>query len=161
VKALLTAGAIVAALLLQSALAQLAPVQARLFDPFLLVVVYCALSGGEVHGMLAGLAAGWVQDVHFGPTVVGLSALTKILVGFAVGVAGTRFLLVGTGPRILVIFAATVADALLLERLASVFDIPAYEMSLEGLLARATLDSLVGAAVFEVLSRRSVREALR
>ena len=59
--------------------------QARVFDPFLLVVVYCGLTGGEVHGMLAGAAAGWVQDVHFGGRILGLSGLSKLLVGFGVG----------------------------------------------------------------------------
>ena len=53
------------------------PAEARFLDPFLLVVVYCALVGGETHGMLAGAAAGWVQDVHFGGSVLGLSALAE------------------------------------------------------------------------------------
>src|SRR5260370_10167363 len=91
--------AILGALLVQSALTQLVPGQARVFDPFLLVVVYCALTEGETHGMLAGMAAGWVEDVHFGGTVLGFSALTKILVGFGGGMAAARFLLIGPLAR--------------------------------------------------------------
>ena len=68
-----------AALLLQSALTQVAPAQARLFDPFLIVVVYFGLAFGESYGMFAGMLAGWIQDVFFGGTVAGLTALSKIL----------------------------------------------------------------------------------
>ena len=63
-RALWTALALAGAVLVETALAHLVSSPGRFLDPFLLVVVYCALSGGETHGMLAGAAAGWVQDVH-------------------------------------------------------------------------------------------------
>ena len=78
--------AVVAALLVQSGLSQVLPPAARLFDPFLLVLVYCGLAYGETHAMMAGAAAGWVQDVHFGGPVLGLSGLTKVVLGFLVGI---------------------------------------------------------------------------
>lgn len=158
-RAFWTAAAILAALLLQSALSQLFPSQARLFDPFLLVLVYCGLIGGETHGMLAGLAAGWVQDIHFGTPVAGLSGLTKVLVGFGVGLAGARFLLAGPGSRILVVFVATLVDALIFERIASVFEIRVYELSFGGLLSRAALNALVGGPLYEIVDRRMRRGA--
>jgi len=159
-KLLWTAFAILAAFLLESALSRLAPNQARILDPFLLVAVYCALHGGEVHGMLAGAAAGWIQEVHFGgQTVVGLSGLAKVIVGFGVGLTAGRFLIVGPGPRFLVIFVATLVDALIYQGLASGFDIPAYELSLARLLARAGVNALIGAALYELIDRRSRAEA--
>ena len=108
-----TALAILAALLVQTALGRLLPMQARVFDPFLLVVVYCGLTGGETHGMLAGASAGWVQDVHFGGRILGLGGLTKLLLGFAVGVGSTRFHLGEPAARLLVLMVATIADALI------------------------------------------------
>jgi cell shape-determining protein MreD len=51
------------AALAQSGLSLLWPAQARMFDPFLLVMVYCGLTYGETHGTLAGAAAGWIQDI--------------------------------------------------------------------------------------------------
>jgi len=153
-RALLTGLAILAALLLDSALSHVSPVAARVFDPFLLVTVYCGLQGGETHGMLAGAAAGWVQDVHFGGMVVGLSGLTKVLVGFAVGVAGSRFLLSGPLARACVLFAAALVDSLLVEGLASAFDIRAYELPLGALVGRGALNAVVGAMTFEALDRR-------
>jgi rod shape-determining protein MreD len=153
-RAVWTAAAILAALLLQTALGIVMPTSGRVLDPFLLVVVYCGLAGGETHGMLAGVAAGWVQDIHFGGSVAGLSALSKLVVGYAVGLAGNRFMIVGTGPRLLVLIAATVADAVLFDRLALVFEVGAAALSVADLLTRAAVNALVGAAVFGVVDFR-------
>jgi rod shape-determining protein MreD len=153
-----TSVGIVAALLAQSALSHVLPQQARVFDPFLLVLVYCGLSAGETHGMLAGAAAGWVQDVHFGGPIMGLSGLTKVLVGFGVGLAGTRFLLTGTVSRILVLVAATVVNVALFQSLASVFEIQIYTAHAQTVALQAGLNALVGAVLFEFVDRR-VRES--
>jgi rod shape-determining protein MreD len=161
VRILWTVVATVAALLLQSALGVVAPGHGRALDPFLLVVVYCGLIGGEAHGMLAGVLAGWVQDIHFGGSVAGLSALTKLLVGYGLGVAGNRFMIVGTAPRLLALFSATVADAVLFDRLAVVLDIPAAPLSILSLLSRASVNALVGAALFEAVDLRFKRRAVR
>ena len=158
-RAVWTAAALLAALLAQSALSRVAPDQARILDPFLLVVVYCGLAAGETHGMLAGLAAGWVQDVQFGGPVVGLSGLTKVVVGFGVGAASSRFLLSGPAARVLVLFAAALTDALLFERLAAAFEIAVHPLSPLAMLARATLNALLGGPLFELLDRRLIRVA--
>jgi rod shape-determining protein MreD len=123
-----TAVALLGALLLQTALTQIAPGHARILDPFLIVLVYCALIGGEMQGMLAGGAAGWIQDIHFGGSVLGLSGLTKILIGFAVGAASTR---------------------------ASVFDVTSYDVTPAGILVRAIVNAVVGVAAYELVERRS------
>jgi rod shape-determining protein MreD len=156
-----TLGGLFVALLVESALGRIAPSGARLFDPFLLVFVYCALTWGETHGMLAGVAAGWVQDIHFGGGILGLSGLTDVLLGFVVGLAGARFLLVGTTSRLLVLFGATLAQSLVLERCASLFEIPVHTLSLPGLLIRSGATSIVGALVFELLDARRRAAALR
>ena len=156
-----TAAALLVALLLQSILGVVAPDQGRIVDPFLLVVVYCGLMGGETHGMLAGVAAGWVQDIHFAGPVAGLSALTKLLVGFGVGVAGNRFLITGTAPRILTLFVAALTDAILFERLALVFEIPSGSLSILALLGRATANALAGAVIFELVEMRFPRKEVR
>jgi len=159
-KAFWTLVAIVAAVLLQTALSRVFPNGSLMFDPFLLVVVYCGLTYGETHGMLAGAVAGWVQDVQFGGQVAGLSGLTKLILGFGVGLAGTRFLLVGAAPQILVLSATTIADALLMHSLASVFSIQTHDLSAAGLAIRAVVNALVGAGVFSMIDRRVGRESL-
>ncbi len=143
-----------ASLLVQSALGAILPGAARLFDPFLLVLVYCGLSFGETHAMLAGAAGGWVQDVHFGGEVLGLSGLTKVLIGFAVGVAATRFQLTEAGPRALVLLGAAVVDTLLLWGLAAAFDIAVARPGATVVAARAAINAALGVLFFGLLERR-------
>ena len=152
-----TAVALLVAFLLQSALTHIVPRQARMVDLFVLVLVYCGLVGGETHAMLAGAAGGWVQDVQFGGGVVGLSGLTKVLVGFGVGLSGTRFHLTEPGARVLVLFAATLVDDLVFERLASAFDVRIETLSLGGLLMRATLNAAIGGVIFFYVDRYLAR----
>lgn len=156
----LTVAGLALALAAQTALSLMLPREARLFDPFLLVVVYCGLVFGETHGMLAGTAAGWIQDLQFGGAVTGLQALTKILIGFAVGATATRFLIAAATTRFLVLFAATLLDALVFERFALVFEVPASELSVAGLFARAALNAALGSALFQALDTR-LKQAAR
>jgi rod shape-determining protein MreD len=102
-RAVWTGLAISGAVIVETALGYLVPAPGRYLDPFLLVVVYCALTGNETHGMLAGAAAGWVQELLFGGRVLGLSALAKLLVGYAVGLGAGRFLIASTAARALVV----------------------------------------------------------
>jgi rod shape-determining protein MreD len=158
-RAVWTGVAIVGALLVETALGYLVPEPGQYLDPFLLVVVYCALRRGETHGMLSGVAAGWVQDVHFGGTVLGLSALSKLVVGFVVGAAGSHFLITSTGARGLVLLLAALGDALLVQWLASVFGIDAWPMTPVALAARACLTAVVGSVLFALVDRRLQQEA--
>jgi len=156
-RAFWTALAIAGAVLVETALGYLVASPGRYLDPFLLVVVYCALVGGETHGMLAGMAAGWAQDALFGGPVLGLSALSKLLVGFSVGAGTGRFLISGAGARGLVVLLATVADAVLVQWLASAFSLNADFLPPLGLAARASLNALVGGLLFAQVDRRRRR----
>jgi len=158
VKVFLTGLAILMALVVATALGQLVPSLGRVVDPFLLVVVYCALRGGETQGMLSGLCAGWVQDAQFAGPVLGISPLTKIVIGFTVGLAGTRFLLVGFGARTLVLLAASAADSFLFQWLAAVFDVRVVDLGPLAMLWRATVNAGLGVAIFEIIDRRLPRE---
>jgi rod shape-determining protein MreD len=160
VRAFWTGLAILVALLVASSLSRLLPAVAPVLDPFLLVVVYGALSRGETHGMLTGVAAGWVQDVNFGGTVIGIAPLSKLVVGYGVGLAASRFLLAGAGPRTLTLLVAVVADALLFSWVASVFDVRTAVLSPVALASRATVNAAIGVVVFELVDRRLRRESL-
>jgi hypothetical protein len=107
--------------------------------------------------MLAGAAAGWVQDVHFGGRVLGLGGLTKVLIGYGVGLSSTRFHLGEMQGRIVLLVAATVADALLFGALAAVFDVEAYQLSPLGLLLRAVVNALAGIVLYEAVERQGRR----
>jgi rod shape-determining protein MreD len=153
-RAVWTALALAGAVLVETGLSHLVSSPGRFLDPFLLVVIYCALAFGETHGMLAGAAAGWLQDALFGGRVLGISALSKLLVGFAVGIAAGRFLIATTAARALVVLLAAVADALLVQWLASVFSLEALLLPPLALATRATLSALVGGLLFALVDRR-------
>ncbi|HET7746911.1 MAG TPA: rod shape-determining protein MreD, partial [Vicinamibacteria bacterium] len=142
------------ALLVQTVLGLLSPTAARVLDPFLILTVYCGLVGGPSHGMLAGAAAGWVQDVHFGGPILGLSGLTRTLIGFTVGVGTARFHLGEPLARVLVLMVATLADALLLRWLAGAFDVQTASLSPLGLLLRSGVTAAAGLVLFETVDRR-------
>jgi rod shape-determining protein MreD len=156
-RALWTAAALAGAVLVETGLSHLVTAPGRYLDPFLLVVVYCALVFGETHGMLAGAAAGWLQDALFGGRVLGISGLSKLLVGYAVGIAAGRFLIATTAARALVVLIASVADALLLQWLASVFSLEALLLPPLALATRATLSALVGGLLFALVDQRLSR----
>jgi rod shape-determining protein MreD len=141
------------AFVVQTLLSQLAPAQSRVLDPFLLVVVYCGLVGGETHGMLAGAAAGWIQDVHFGGSVLGMTALSKLVVGFLVGLAGARFLLAAPAARGLVVLVAALVDALLFSQMSTLFDVPTLPSSAFAIAGRAALNAAIGMLLFRLLDR--------
>jgi rod shape-determining protein MreD len=151
--------ALVGAVLVQTALGYVVPSPGRFVDPFLLIVVYTALVAGETPGMLAGVAAGWVQDVVFGGRVLGLSALSKLAVGYLTGLAGGRFLIATTGARALAILAASFLDGMLVPWLASVFAIEVTPLGPLAFVARASLNALAGGLVFAAVERRRQRSA--
>lgn len=74
----------VAALLIQSTLAELISVQQIKPDFVLIVLVFMSLSDGHIMGTTFGFLSGWIQDVY-APQYLGLNALCKSIVGFFVG----------------------------------------------------------------------------
>ena len=96
------------AVLVQTALGYVMAGPGRFLDPFLLLVVYAALAAGDTRGMLAGTAAGWVQDVVFGGRVLGLSALSKLTVGYVVGARRRPLPDHDTGARAVAVLVASV-----------------------------------------------------
>jgi rod shape-determining protein MreD len=155
------AAGLAAALMAQSALSLWDPSQGRVVDPFLIVVVFCGLAWGETWGMLGGVAAGWIQDVHFGGTILGLTALSRLIVGYMVGAAGSRLLLTSSGARFLVLFAAAVADAGIFQGLASAFDVAQAPLSWVALMVRSASNAFIGTVILAAVDRRARRELRR
>ena len=98
-----------------------------------------------------------MPHIHFAGPVLGLSAFTKLLLGYAVGVGGGHFLIVGPAARALVLLLATLGDAVVFQWLAAVFDVRVLDLSPLALASRATVNAVVGAVLFELLDRRLAR----
>ena len=155
----LWAGAvIVAALLVQAGLSLLAPTFAPLLDLFLIITVFVCLARGPVAGMVVGAVAAWAQDVSYGGPILGLIGLARVLVAFAVGHAGHRFVITSVPAQAATLFGASLLDVWLLSRFAAVFEVPLAGLPLLGLLGRAAVNAVVGTLAFRLIEWRRQRE---
>jgi len=75
----------------------------------LVVVVLAALSGGPIVGLWAGTFAGLLQDLMSGG-LVGVSGLSKSLIGATIGFLARRLMRTGYGYRIVLITLATIMN---------------------------------------------------
>src|SRR6187397_813907 len=79
-------------------------------DLVLIVVVYIALKGGTVTGLVAGTVAGLLQDA-LSSGILGIGGLAKTIVGFLAGVLGTQFIVTAPLPRFMILLLGTVLHA--------------------------------------------------
>jgi rod shape-determining protein MreD len=120
--------------------------------PLILIVLLALRRGPEV-GCLAGFAAGLLQDAA-GGGLIGVQALTKALVGFAVGAlaGGLR----GTQPLVQVpgLALLTVVEGLVRFGLLKLFHFPAPfgELMLYVVLPQALYNGFLGAALVLALA---------
>ena len=111
-RALVTLGVLAVAVVAQSALGGLEWRGTPTVDLVLVAVVYLALTGGPVAGLVAGTVGGLVQDA-LSTGILGMGGLAKTVVGFLAGRFGTQFIVTATLPRMITFAAATAAHAVL------------------------------------------------
>ena len=98
------------ALLVQTTLVPLVAGGGAPVDLVLVVVVFAALNRGPVAGLWVGTVAGLLQDALSGG-IIGVSGLTKTIIGVLVGVADSRFLLGTVWHRLAVLIGASFVHA--------------------------------------------------
>lgn len=129
-------------------------------DIALVVVVLLALRRGAEFGCVGGFVAGLVQDVAAGG-LVGAQALTKAVVGFAVGAAGARLSVHQPLVQVLGLVLLSVAEGVARFALLQLFRFPAPfgELMAYVVLPQALYNGFLGAAVVLVLAgAEAVRE---
>lgn len=123
-------------------------------DLILLTVVFVALLAGQLEGALLGFAIGLCQDAY-SPQDLGLNALAKSLIGFAIGLGRGGILADTVQVQVVIIVAAVGLHDIIFylgSSAASVGDIP-YLMARFG-LGRAIYTGLVGALIAWLLRLR-------
>jgi rod shape-determining protein MreD len=90
----------------------------------LIVVVLLALRRGPEFGALAGFAAGLLQDAA-GGGLIGVQALTKALIGFAIGAVGSRLSVDQPLVQVPGLVLLTIAEGLARFALLQLFRFPA------------------------------------
>lgn len=139
--------ALALALALQTTLARFWIGGNTVVDLVLVVVVYAALSGGPVTGMLAGMAGGLAQDA-LGGGLVGVGGLAKTLVGFVVGVVGAQFIVAQPVSRFVVFFVATLVHAVCFYGLYALIE--PRGLPVAAAFTQAVGNGVVGVAAFQV-----------
>lgn len=128
----------------------------------LIVVVLLALRRGPEFGCLAGFAAGLLQDTT-GGSLIGLQALTKAIIGFAIGAAGHRLSAAQPLVQVPGLVLLTVAEGLVRFALLQLFRFPApfTELMTYVVLPQALYNGFLGAALVLSLSWvQSMREGV-
>lgn len=141
---------LIAALALQTTLGGLAIRGTAALDLVLIVVVYVALTSGPVVGLLAGSAAGLVQDA-LSSGVLGMGGLAKTIVGFAVGVLGTQFIVTAPFPRFVVFVLATVLHAAIFMGLYVLLGLREFSEPYAAVLGQAVANGLVGVVAAQLV----------
>jgi len=116
-------------------------------DVPLVAVVYAALAGGRVGGVLAGTAAGLAQDA-MGGGILGVGGLAKSVAGFLAGVASTQFIVAQAVPRALLVAGATILSQLLFVSLSLLFGTRPFVLPWQEIAIQAAGNCLVGALAF-------------
>lgn len=119
----------------------------------LIVVVLLALRRGPEFGCLGGFAAGLLQDVA-GGGLIGVQALTKALIGFAIGTVGGRLRVTQPLVQVPGLVLLSVLEGLARFALLKVFHFPAAfgELMSYVVLPQALYNGFLGAALVLALA---------
>ena len=164
-RALGTALFIAVALALQTTVARYLTPGASLVDFVFVAVIYIALTGGPVAGLVAGAVAGLAQDslaatgvsvvsisagVATTRSIIGIGGLAKTVAGFATGIIGSQFIVARPLPRALVFFTASVGHAIMFLGLYALVD-PGYgSKSYGAIFTQAGINAVTGVLLFQV-----------
>ena len=142
--------AIALALALQTSLARFLVGGTAALDLVLVVVVYVALTSGPVTGMLAGSAAGIVQDALSSGTV-GIGGLANAIVGFGAGVIGQQFIVTAAFPRFVMFIVATLVHSALFMGMYVLLGLKEFPSPWAAVLSQAIGNAVVGIVGFAVI----------
>ncbi len=119
----------------------------------LIVVIFLALRRGPEIGCAAGFVAGLLQDVAAGG-LIGVQALTKALVGFALGSASGRLRVTQPLVQIPGLVLLTIAEGIVRFLLLQLFRFPAPfgELMAYVVLPQALYNGFIGAALVFALA---------
>jgi rod shape-determining protein MreD len=118
-------------------------------DLVLIVVVYIAIKSGPVTGVLAGTAAGLMQDALAGG-VLGIGGLAKTVVGFLAGLLGTQFIVTAPLPRFVILLLATALHAGIFMGLYTLLDLRQFPSPYATIVGQAVSTAVVGVIGFQV-----------
>ena len=142
--------AVALALALQTTLARFVVGGTAAIDLVLVVVVYVALTTGPTTGMLAGSAAGLIQDA-LSSGVIGIGGLAKSIVGFLAGIIGQQFIVTAALPRFVMFLAATLMHAAVFMGLYTLLGLRTFSSPYAAVVSQAVGNAAVGMIAFTII----------
>ena len=138
------------ALTLHSLLDSFYPNALAFFDPYIILVVYYSMGGNILGAIIAGVAAGFVQDA-FSNAVFGLHAFSLTVCAYAVAYINSRLVLRGT-----LFFGACLGGAVIVNELVMYFLViillrQRIEMFEQELFMKTIFTLLFGMVVYQLL----------
>ena len=121
------------ALLVQTTLVRIGAGGGTPVDLVLVVVVLIGLQRGPVVGLWTGTLGGLFQDALSGG-IIGVSGLTKTIIGVGSGVAGSRFILGTVWHRLAFVIGASLVHAICYLGIYSLIGLPGCGHSRKGIV---------------------------
>ncbi len=130
-------------------------------DLMLLLVLYCAFSGGPAAAMGIGFAGGLLQDT-FSAVPLGLNVFCKVSIGYVVGMVGRRLVTEHPIVMTLIVFVSTLCEAALVILLSFLYEnhVSVRFMFLHIGVPMAFYNSILAPLCFYCADRLRVRLAL-
>lgn len=145
-------GLMVAAFVVQSALSRFLNV-GNYVDLPLVVAAWTALARGERVGMVAGATSGWISEALFGLGVKGVAGLVRLVIGFALGLLGSRILVSGFWARFALLLSVTVVDTRVFEWVAPAFGLAPTIRPPDAMALRGTINAIAGLLLLGLIEK--------
>ncbi len=139
------------ALTLHSLLDSFFPNALAFFNPYIILIVYYAMGGNIFGAIIAGVAAGLVQDA-FSASMFGLHAFALTVCAYTVASINARLVLRGTLAFGACLAGAVIVNELVIYILVNILVKQKIEMFEQGLLIKTIFTLLFGMLVYQLLT---------
>jgi rod shape-determining protein MreD len=138
------------ALTLHSLLDSFYPNALAFFNPYIILVVYYSMGGNVLGAIIAGVAAGFVQDA-FSNAIFGLHAFSLTVCAYAVAYINSRLVLRGTLAFGACLGGAVIVNELVIYILVNILLKQRIEMFEQEVLVKTIFTLLFGMVVYQLL----------
>ncbi len=139
------------ALVLHSMMDNFFPNALAFLDPYIILVVYYSMGGNLFGAIVAGVAAGLVQDAYSG-AIFGLHAFALTVCGYGVAYINSRLVLRGSIAFGACLFGSVILNELIIYVLVNILLKQRIGLFEQGMFVKTLLTSLFGILLYHLLS---------
>lgn len=142
---------LIVALTIHSLLHNFFPNALAFVDVYVILVIYYAMGGNLVGTIIAGVAAGFVQDAFSG-SMFGLHAFSLTLSGYIVATVASKVVLRGPLAFGGALAGAVLVNELVIYLLVNILQHQRIELAGQQLILKMLISSLLGALVYQLVA---------